>query len=43
MLVLVMLFMIEKAGKTIGLGEIVVVGENFGIKVTQNGLVSKFR
>lgn len=26
---------IEKAGKTIGLGEIVVVGENFGIKVTQ--------
>lgn len=26
---------IEKAGKTIGLGEIVVVGENFGVKVTQ--------
>ena len=26
---------IEKAGKTIGLGEIFVVGENFGIKVTQ--------
>ena len=26
---------IEKAGKTIGLGEIVVVGEHFGVKVTQ--------
>ena len=26
---------IEKAGKTIGLGEIVVVGESFGVKVTQ--------